>query len=147
VYAVDVRAARALSIPNVDDPEFLRKVGAQSKEELCAKLIAHLEVRRQAELKNRVMSAVLTELQGRMGTVRIPDKVVDAELEQRWTVLEGEFLRKKGVPVGDQTLACQQYTKNPVVRENTIFGLRISIALAAVARECGITLTRERFHA
>ena len=143
VYAVDVLGARAVQAAELDKPELLQAAGVEDLDGLLGLLAEGLEAEREQTALRYVQLAVADALQEKLGPVEIGDDIIDAELEQRWNISEGEFLREKGLSVDDQAYARDAFVKDPSRRAELVHGLRTTMALAAIAKEKDLRPTRE----
>jgi trigger factor len=146
-YEIKIHSARNVVPPSLDDPKLLALFSAKTTDQMFERIYADLEIARQDELQNRVQFAVFDELQYRLGDVEIPAEILDAELAARWVTLEGSSLKEQGVSLADQQLAQAAFVHNEGARAELTHGLRITMALAAVAKAHQLRPTKQQIGA
>lgn len=133
VYAVDVLAARAVTPVELDAPSLLAAAGVEDVDGLLSVVAQSLEAEREQAALAFAQLAVADAVQARLGPVAIPAAILDAELDHRWSETEGALLRDKGLSVDDLAYARAAFVDDPARRAELEHGLRVTMALGALA--------------
>lgn len=140
-FLVDVRAAREVTLPAEDDPEFLKRLDrGRTLDEVMAALRGELVAEHEDLQLLMAQEAVLDALAARTAA-QVPKALVDEEVTRRWADSEGKFLEARKFVPEERQEALLSWLSDPGTRAEAERRLRIGLALGAVARAAKLELT------
>lgn len=141
VFAVAIKAARARTVPGVDDPIFRAVTNNKKLADLKAELKKELVVLRGQQMVEHARLLLLRELYIRSMGDDVPDQLVDEELTRQWRGLQGESQARQGVSIEAQKKSQQAYLQDPTIRGEARRIVWEQRALEALALTLGIEVT------
>ncbi|MCC7073858.1 MAG: hypothetical protein IT383_21300 [Deltaproteobacteria bacterium] len=116
VFAVALKAARARTVPAVNDPIFVEVTNKKKLSELKAELKKELIILRGQQMVEHARLMLLRELYIKSMGDDVPDALVDEELTKQWRGLQGESQARQGVSLDAQKRSQQAYLQDPTIR-------------------------------
>jgi trigger factor len=146
-FMVDVRAAREVTLPDLDTPAGVAALGlGKTLDEAVDAIREELEDELAYQLTLEGQDLVLDELVKRAG-VQVPATLVDEEVRRRWGDAEGRVMVQKEFDVDEQREALQLWLEDPATRGECERRLAIGLVLKAVAEKEKLALTPEKLEA
>jgi FKBP-type peptidyl-prolyl cis-trans isomerase (trigger factor) len=140
VYAADIVAASAPLSP--EEGMDATQIDAENFQDLPGINADLLETVRNMIRETRrnfagqiVLDALMDELEADLAPFDLPKALVDAELSDRWDLVEGRMLKARGVPTQDQLDAREFWVNSPDNRAQVESHLRRAMLLAVIARD------------
>ncbi len=143
VYVVDVLEARSLVLPEVESPEFLRKLNANSVPEALTNIANELVARELMTTTYKALALALDAAAER-ANVKLTTQVVQQELWNLWRETEGKALSEHGLVGEDQTDSFESFRADPAIVDDVTRRIRNTVVLAAVCDAHPEALTEER---
>lgn len=143
VFAVEVRDAFRLVVPDASDPSLFQRMGlgadlAQTMEGVIA-LLLDQRARQMAQDAVRITLETLL--------LRAPFDVspalVEAEIQNWWRQTEGRFLIEKGLEREDLETSLEGWLDDPTLRTDATFRLKSALFLYAIAKQADLTSDRK----
>lgn len=142
-FMVDVRAARQLTMPDLETPAGVKALGLGATLEASLDLLREgLEDALALDLQNEGREMVLDELVAR-SQVKVPGTLVDEEIRRRWGTAEGQAMVAKSFEVDEQREALQLWLDDPLTRAECERRLAVGLVLKAVAEQEKLELSPE----
>jgi trigger factor len=143
-FLVDIQAARQVVFPDPESPEFLEAFGRGGTLEEATRLVTQLmEEEATQMLLVQAQQLVLNEVASRT-QVELPARLIDEEIRRRWGASEGRALLELHFSDEEQEESLSGWLADPATREEAEQRLRIALALGAICRRDGLTLSPER---
>jgi trigger factor len=143
-FLVHLHAAREVTYPDLESPEFLRAFGRGATLAEATRSIVQLMEQEHAQvLAFQARQRVLEEVAART-QVRIPSELIDQEIRQRWSASEGLTVRELDFSAEEQQESLHTWLHDARTRNEVEQRLRIGLALGAICQQDGLTLTPER---
>jgi len=143
-FVLQLHAAREVTYPDPDSPEFLRAFGrGATLLEAMRSVYQQLEHEQVQKLGLLAQQRVLAEVAART-QVKIPSELIDREILQRWSASEGATVRELDFSPEQQQESLQGWLRDARTRSEVEQRLRIGLALGAICRRDGLSLTPER---
>lgn len=133
VFAIDIKYAEALTLPNPDNPEEISTLGYGSNlEDIMSAIVEEISEERTEELLELGDNMVLEAMVNRV-FIDVPEELIDEEIRRRWIRSEGEFLSAREFSSQDQQEALQAWLNEPGLREEVYRRIKIALSLRAIA--------------
>jgi trigger factor len=146
-FLVHVHAAREVTYPDLESPEFLQAFGrGATVAEATRSVVQQMEQEHAQVLVLLAKQRVLDEVASRT-QVRIPSELVDQEIRQRWNASEGLTVRELEFSYEEQQESLHTWLHDARTRSEVEQRLRLGLALGAICQRDGLTLTPERVEA
>ncbi|MEW5852505.1 MAG: peptidylprolyl isomerase [Myxococcota bacterium] len=138
VFAVTIKAARQVTLPDETSPDFLQQLNrGATMDEVMDSIRDELEEEKAEELHDLGKNMVLDQLVSRTN-VTVPDKLVDEEIRRRWTQSEGKALAARGLTFQEQEEALKGWLSDDTTRADARRRVAIALVLGAVAKRDGL---------
>jgi trigger factor len=142
-FLVDIHETYAVTPAKEDDPAALARLGLGSNlDDAMERLAQHLAVQRMVDRARETRDRVLDELAARV-TTPVPNALVEDEIRQRWAATEGRLAVLKGFQPAEQEELLNTWLQDAEMRFEVERQVRVSLALAAVAKQHKVYPTRE----
>jgi trigger factor len=143
-FLVHLQAAREVKYPDPESPEFLAAFGrGKTVEEATQSVVEQMKAESTQLLLVQAQQLVLMEV-ARRTPVEIPAELVDEEIRRRWGATEGVAVTELEFNDAEQEESLNAWLKDEGTRQEVELRLRIALALGAIARRDGLTLTPAR---
>jgi trigger factor len=143
-FLVHVQAAREVKYPNIESPEFLEAFGrGKTVEEATHSVVEQMKAESTQLLLLQAQQLVLVEL-ARRTPVEIPSELVDEEIRRRWGATEGISVTELEFSDAEQEESLNTWLQDEGTRQEVELRLRIALALGAIVKRDGLTLTPAR---
>ncbi len=143
-FLVHIQAAREVTYPSLESPEFLQAFGrGQTVEEATRSVVAQMVDEAAQVLLLQGQQRVLDEVASRT-QVRIPSELIDEEIRRCWSESEGRSVRELNFSEQEQRESLDTWLKDDATRREVERRLRLALALGAICKREGLTLTPER---
>ena len=140
-FLVHVQAAREVTYPDLESAEFLQAFGrGKNIEEATQSVVEQMKEEHTQLLLLQARQLVLTEVASRI-QVDIPKELVDEEIRRRWAATEGQSVVELKFDDKEQEESLNTWLQDEETREEVEVRLRIALALGAIVRRDGLTLT------
>lgn len=140
-FLVHVQAAREVTFPDLDSPEFFQTLGrGKTMEEVTQSIIEQMKQEHTQLLLLRARNQVLGEV-ARRTEVEIPPELVDEEIRRRWGATEGVSVAELNFSDEEQEESLKTWLQDTSLRQEAEVRLRIALALGAIVKRDGLTLT------
>lgn len=143
-FLVHVQAAREVQYPSLESPEFLQAFGRGATLEEATSSIVNQMVNEAAQaILQQGRQQILNEVASRT-PVLIPSELIDEEIRRSWSESEGRSVRELNFSEKEQRESLDTWLKDEATRREAEQRLRLGLALGAICRQEGLTLTPER---
>lgn len=143
-FLVDIQAARQVTYPDPESPEFLEAFGRGCTLEQATHLVTQLMEEEAAQmLLAQAQQRVLNEVASRT-QVEIPSELIDEEIRRRWGASEGRALLELHFSDEEQEESLSGWLEDAATRAEVEQRLRIALALGAICKRDGLILSPER---
>lgn len=140
-FLVHVQAAREVTYPDFESPEFLEAFGrGKTLQEATASVVEQMKEEHTQLLLLQARQQVLAEVAGRT-RVEIPAELVDEEIRRRWGATEGVSVTELNFSDAEQEESLRTWLEDVETRAEVELRLRIALALGAIVKRDGLTLT------
>jgi trigger factor len=140
-FLVHIQAAREVTYPDLESPEFLQTFGrGKTIEEATQSIIDQMKEEHTQLLLLQARQQVLGEV-ARRTEVEIPPALVDEEIRRRWGATEGVSVAELNFSDEEQEEALNSWLQDESLRLEVELRLRIALALGAIVKRDGLTLT------
>jgi trigger factor len=140
-FAIQIQAAREVKYPDPADPVFLKAFGHGDTLEAATRgVLKQLEQEAAQLLRLKGQEMVLDEVAART-QVDLPEQLIDEEIRRRWGASEGRSVTELKLVVKQQEESLQSWLKDEGTRAAARQRLRIGLALGAICKRDGLTLT------
>ncbi len=146
-FAIDIKYAEALTLPDPDNPEQISTLGYGSDlEAIMASIVEEIYVERTSELLELGDNMVLEALvQGVF--VDVPEELIDEEIRRRWLLTEGQFMAQRSFSVQEQQEALDAMLQEAGLRAETYQRLKIALCLRSIAERDNLTIKADEVDA
>lgn len=142
-FLVHIQAAREVTYPDLESPAFLQEFGrGKTIEEATQSVIEQMKEEHTQLLLLQARQQVLGEVALRT-QVEIPDGLVDEEIRRRWGASEGVSVAELNFTDEEQEESLNSWLQDESLRQEVELRLRIALALGAIVKRDGLTLTPE----
>ncbi len=142
-FLVDIQAARQVTYPDPESPEFLEAFGRGGTLEVATRLVvAQMKDEAAQMLLAQAQQLVLHAVASRV-QVEIPAQLIDEEIRRRWGASEGRALLELNFSDEEQEESLSGWLEDRATREEVEQRLRISLALGAICNRDGLSLSPE----
>lgn len=143
-FSIQVQGAREVTYPELDSPAFLRAFGrGATLAEATRSVLRQMEEEATQLLHCQAQRQVLAEVAART-RVRIPAELIDEEIRRRWSATEGRAMSELDFDAARRGEALAAWLKDTSTRAEVEFRLRVGLALGAICKRDGLTLTPAR---
>ncbi|WP_375766467.1 peptidylprolyl isomerase [Archangium gephyra] len=140
-FVVHIQAAREVTYPDLESPRFLEALGrGHTLQEAMRDVVRQMEDEAAQLLLVQAQQQVLNEVASRT-RVEIPAALVDEEIRRRWSASEGRSASELQFTGPEQEESLATWLKDADTRAEVEQRLRISLALGAICKRDGLTLT------
>jgi trigger factor len=140
-FLVHIQAAREVTYPDLESPEFLEAFGrGKTVEDVTQSVIDQMKEEHTQLLLLQARQQVLGEVALRT-EVEIPPALVDEEIRRRWGATEGVSVAELNFSDEEQEEALNSWLQDESLRLEVELRLRIALALGAIVKRDGLTLT------
>ncbi|WP_304608602.1 peptidylprolyl isomerase [Hyalangium versicolor] len=140
-FLVHIQAAREVTYPDLESPEFLQQFGrGKTIEETTESIVEQMKEEHTQLLLLQARQQVLVEVAKR-AAVEIPRELVDEEIRRRWGATEGVSVSELNFSDEEQEEALNSWLQDESLRDEVEMRLRIGLALGAIVKRDGLTLT------
>ncbi|WP_233166057.1 peptidylprolyl isomerase [Archangium sp. Cb G35] len=140
-FVVQVQAARELKYPGFESEDFLLAFGrGHTLQEAMRDIVRQMEDEAAQLLLVQAQQEVLNQLAARTH-VEIPTALVDEEIRRRWSASEGRSAGELQFNGPEREESLNAWLKDADTRAEVEHRLRISLALGAICKRDGLTLT------
>lgn len=145
--AIFIKSARRVEVPSLTDPRIFEILGRGDTVKAVVDSITHeLHLERAQLQRTAVQNLVLEEIADRT-EVDVPTSLLEDELRSQWMKIEGASMATAGYSTREQRESQAAFLQNPEIRFEAEQRLRTTLALGAIAKRDGITVTREDMQA
>lgn len=131
-FIVDLKGARELRLPALDNPAVLQALGlGATLDEALERVAGQLQAERAAALVAQARERVLDEVVART-QVALPERLVDEEIRRRWSDNEGRVLMDKKFSDAERQEALEGWLKDARTRQEASRRLKLALALRAI---------------
>ncbi|WP_224369656.1 peptidylprolyl isomerase [Hyalangium versicolor] len=143
-FLIHIQAAREVTYPSLESPEFLHAFGrGQTVAEATRTIVEQMVAEAADFLLLEGQQRILEELASRT-RVRIPAELIDEEIRRCWNASEGHAVRELEFSEQEQRESLDSWLRDETTRTQVEQRLRLALALGAICRQEGLTLTQER---
>ncbi len=140
-FLVHVQAAREVKYPDLESAEFLAAFGrGKTIQEATESVVEQMKEEHTQLLLLQARQMVLTEMAVRT-QVEIPQELVDEEIRRRWGATEGVSVAELNFDDKEQEESLNTWLQDEETRLEVEMRLRIALALGAIVKRDGLTLT------
>jgi trigger factor len=140
-FLVHIQAAREVTYPDLESPEFLQEFGrGKTIEEATESIIEQMKEEHTQLLLLQARQQVLGEV-ARRTEVEISPALVDEEIRRRWGATEGVSVAELNFTDEEQEESLNTWLQDDELRVEVELRLRIALALGAIVKRDGLTLT------
>jgi trigger factor len=140
-FLVHVQAAREVTYPELESPEFLQLFGrGKTIEEATLSVIEQMKEEHTQLLLLQARQQVLGEVALRT-EVEISPELVSEEIRRRWGATEGVSVAELNFSDEEQEESLNTWLQDESLRQEVELRLRIALALGAIVQRDGLTLT------
>lgn len=131
-FVVELKAARVVQPPDLEDPRLLQVLGrGETRVEVLRFLRDELR-EKEAVMHDLATTLRVLDVLAERTEVHIPESLVDEEVQRRWARAEGKVLQEKGFSNTEQQESLDGWLGEARLRRDAERRLRISLALGAV---------------
>ncbi len=143
-YVIDLKHARALTLPDAGSPEFLAAVGnAKDMADALFKLGEDLAVRRSMQTALTALHVALDTV-SRLVEVNVSEALKRQEIHRVWNEGEGASLMSHGVEPEAVAAAFREWSSRPEVVDELVRRIRTTSVVAALVKAHPHTLSPAR---
>jgi trigger factor len=140
-FVLQLQAAREVTYPDLESQEFLMAFGrGHTLREVMRDVVRQMEDEAAQLLLVQAQQQVLNQVAART-PVEIPKELVDEEIRRRWSASEGRSASELQFTGPEQEESLATWLKDADTRAEVEHRLRISLALGAICKRDGLTLT------
>jgi trigger factor len=140
-FVVQLQAAREVTYPALESPEFLQAFGrGETLEAAMRAVVRQMEDEAARVLLLQARQQVLEAVASRTRVV-LPAELVDEEIRRRWSASEGRSASELQFSDREQQESLSTWLQDAGTRAEVELRLRISLALRAICKRDGLTLT------
>ncbi|MCY1076459.1 peptidylprolyl isomerase [Archangium lansingense] len=140
-FVVQLQAARQVTYPDLESPKFLEAFGrGKTLAEAMRNVVRQMEDEAAQLLLLQAQQQVLNQVAARTRVV-LPSELVDEEIRRRWSATEGRSVSELQFNGREQEESLATWLNDADTRAEVEQRLRISLALGAICKRDGLTLT------
>lgn len=140
-FVIQLQAAREVKYPSLESQEFLMAFGrGHTLQEAMRDVVRQMEDEAAQLLLLQAQQHVLNQVAART-RVEIPSELVDEEIRRRWSASEGRSASELQFNGPEQEESLATWLRDADTRAEVEQRLRISLALGAICKRDGLTLT------
>lgn len=140
VFDVELKAARRITRARVNDPEFLKRLGGATLDQVGQGVARQLQQEWHQEAQGRAVKEIMAKLSARVNW-RVPNQEIDEEITQRWQEAEGNLLQRRKVPEEARKKAREAWLGKARLREEVAQQLKEAAVLEAIADKEGVQVS------